>query len=313
MTTAALFSASSLPDLPTELLVEIISHYASPFTFLSPLVREEHAATQQEKAQVLRALSQTCSDLRRIFLPLLWERLEVSQLNFREIHTRSELATLIFPYIRSVHISLKSWSPSGDMETVFLFIEFLRALPNLTGLQIYNGVPWLMVPIFSYAFADASFPALTALAIPDSLTSILPAFPNVKTLGCPSLSNKGKLIAAAKTHLPHLEALAGLRSRDLGDNFRPALAPQFPHLRALSMASTSTVEYKDMFPRLHAFTQLSELELLYQDDPDLLSLEELVAGGRNVLRASHSTDVKALRVWALDKSAGPQIVYFERC
>jgi hypothetical protein len=170
-----------------------------------------------------------------------------------------------------------------------------------------------MVPIFSYAFADASFPAVTALAIPDSLTSILPAFPNIKTLGCPSLSNKGKLIAAAKTHLPHLEALAGLRSRDLGDNFRPTLAPQFPHLRALSMASTSTVEYKDMFPRLHAFTQLSELELLYQDDPDLLSLEELVAGGRNVLRASHSTDVKALRVWALDKSAGPQIVYFERC
>ncbi|KAJ7813865.1 hypothetical protein B0H14DRAFT_2851825, partial [Mycena olivaceomarginata] len=142
-------------------------------------------------------LADLFSDLRRIFLPLMWERFEV------DLHQERARGRSIFPYIRSVHISLKSWSPSGDMETVFLFIEFLRALPNLTGLQIYHGVPWLMVPIFSYAFADASFPAVTALAIPDSLTSILPAFPN------------GKLIAAAKTHLPHLEAPAGLRSRDL--------------------------------------------------------------------------------------------------
>jgi hypothetical protein len=92
----------SLPDLPTELLGEIISHYVCQFTFLSPLVRQEHVIQRRDQRLVLRSLSQSCSSLRSVFLPSLWTQFEVSKHNFCEADTKSERGTLIFPYIKFV-------------------------------------------------------------------------------------------------------------------------------------------------------------------------------------------------------------------
>ncbi|KAJ6532648.1 hypothetical protein B0H19DRAFT_1241931 [Mycena capillaripes] len=298
-------AACSLPDLPTELLVEMISYYPSPFTFLSPLVRQEHVAQRHERCQVLRTLSQSCSSLRRIFLPLLWERIEVAKPNFREEDTSSELATLVFPYIKSVHISMKFWSASHK-ETIFIFVEFLHALPNLAGLQIYHGLSWSIIPVVCYAFSTSSFPNITALSVPSPLDGVFPGFPNLATLGSAALLADSRLLPRAKEHCPRLDALAGLRIE------KNALVEDFAHLRALSVANTFPLESEDLFKRLRAFRQLRELELVYQDKADLLSLEALIAGGRDILRASQNKSVKVLKVWSYDEDSGPYIVRTER-
>jgi hypothetical protein len=164
----------------------------------------------------------------------------VSKRNFCETDTKSELGTLIFPdimfvrtfpfpasgayilelfrvYFRYLHVSMRSWS-SENMATCFHFVDFLRALPNLAGLQIYPGLSMSLVPIISYAFASTSLPIITALAIPDSLDGILRALPNVTVLACPALSVNSKLLAPAKTHCPRLKALAGLRIYKVRDH-----------------------------------------------------------------------------------------------
>ena len=52
-----------LLELPLELIMEILSHFA-------------HVPISTGRTYALRALSQTCRSWRNLFLPLLWERLE---------------------------------------------------------------------------------------------------------------------------------------------------------------------------------------------------------------------------------------------
>jgi hypothetical protein len=63
----------SLPDLPTELLMEIIKYYPELYLDIDAAIRGV-SSEQFDGNDVLRALSQTSHVLRGIFLPLLWAR-----------------------------------------------------------------------------------------------------------------------------------------------------------------------------------------------------------------------------------------------
>ncbi|KAJ6485829.1 hypothetical protein C8R45DRAFT_998066 [Mycena sanguinolenta] len=318
MTAQAPFAACTLTNLPPEILAEIVSHYPSSFPLFSAIVRQEHIPSHKERCQILRSLSQTCSVLRRICLPILWERFEVSRPNFQTIYTKSELATVIFPCIKSVHISMKFWT-KNDMESIFHFVEFLCALPNLIGLQIYHGLLWDVAPILSYAFGNVSLPTVTALSVPDSLDGILPSFPNLKMLSGPALTPRNRLLlAVAKTQFPHLEAIAGIRTRHLAHDdarqFIGNLTRDFPNLRALSMSHSVSLEHGDIvFAGLRSFAQLSELEFLFKDEGHSLALDALISGGKGVLRTSRSPKAKFLRVWTYDTTIGPCLIHNEKC
>ncbi|KAJ7041483.1 hypothetical protein C8F04DRAFT_143484 [Mycena alexandri] len=312
----------SLMDLPTELLVEIVSHYTNSYTFLSPFVRQEHNAQREARQQALRSLSQTSSVLRELFLPILWEQFEASKPNFQESHTQSEFAKTVAPYIKSVHITMKLWSNPAEMEAIFLFLQFLRGLPNLSGLQIQR-VPWSIVPILTYAFNSVTLPTVTAVSVPNSLDVIFPSFPNVTTLASPELLSGNRLIPAATEKFPRIDAISGLR---LGHAKRPhspsfkwkfvdALSLAFPHLRALSVTSTLPDKASEtpeaLFAPLHGFPTLSELSLVYENGT--LPLEALIEGGKEVLHASRSRETKILRVWSNEVHTGPQVIHVERC
>ncbi|KAJ7478750.1 hypothetical protein B0H11DRAFT_2281116 [Mycena galericulata] len=312
----------SLTDLPTELLLEIGSYNPHPFTFLSPLVRQEQGAQErQDHQRTVRSLSQTCLALRGIFLPVAWENFEVSNVaTLQEHYMNSTLVSRLFPYIKTVHISMKQWSPD-EMEAVFLFVRFLCALPNLGGLQIYES-PWIVVPVVSYAFADVSLPTVTALCVPDTFDQIFPAFPNVTTLACPSISAHSAVFEPGQRFFPRLEAIAGLR---LSKALVEAVLHRFPHLRAISVNSTIPIESDKPQPISHSnpdghqcnphftdlalldrFTHLSQLSLIHEATADAVSvpLEELIEKGTQILRASKATEPKVLRIWSYDLYKG---------
>ena len=75
---AGVANTSGLPALPVELLFEILSQLP---TVPVPMVRDYrmsiYPACYLEKPQTLRALSQTCRSLRSIFLPHVWQSIEV--------------------------------------------------------------------------------------------------------------------------------------------------------------------------------------------------------------------------------------------
>jgi len=300
----------SLTDLPTELLVEIISYHAYTFNFLCPLVSQEDSARRGLRREILRSLSQSCSALRSVTLPFLWERFDVSNSIFRPTHPQSEVAKHVFPYIKYVHVSMPSWSISSPLgtETLPLMVEFLCALPSLAGLQIYSPHSSIF-SIVSSAFAGVSLPTVSALFLPEELHTIFPAFPNVRTLAFPSFGLDSDAIAAAKAQFLCLDALVGLRIYHGHESFS-TLASDFPCLRALSIASPFEREYEPCLRRLSAFTHLTELAFFHEDS--FLPLDKLIAGGIDVLRASQSPYVKVLRVWGNDESDG-RLVHVERC
>ena len=75
---AGIANTTGLPALPTELLFEIISHFPAV-----PLPMGKHdrvgvyPASYLEQPRILRAFSQMCRSLRSIFLPYVWQKIEV--------------------------------------------------------------------------------------------------------------------------------------------------------------------------------------------------------------------------------------------
>jgi hypothetical protein len=71
-------NTSGLPALPTELLFEIISHFPTvPLPIGSHELHKVYPAQFLERHRILRVLSQMCRSLRSIFLPYVWEKIEV--------------------------------------------------------------------------------------------------------------------------------------------------------------------------------------------------------------------------------------------
>jgi hypothetical protein len=67
-----------LEQIPAELWLEIISYFpAIPIPTPRPAHNPVLPPSTLERSDVLRALSQTCRALRKIFFPQAWERLEV--------------------------------------------------------------------------------------------------------------------------------------------------------------------------------------------------------------------------------------------
>jgi hypothetical protein len=95
-------------------------------------------------------------------------------------NSQRELARTIFPHIKYVlssalgsspflikhvhfrSVNIKMWIKS---ETIPLLVEFLRALPNLTSLRIYD-VHDKDILLLNSAFTNVSLPTVTAFPLP---------------------------------------------------------------------------------------------------------------------------------------------------
>ncbi|KAJ6571149.1 hypothetical protein B0H19DRAFT_1255143 [Mycena capillaripes] len=299
----------SLMDLPAEILLEILSYHTDLFIVSCPLVQHETHADRVHRRQSLRSLSQTCSILRSISLPLLWEQFEAAKYHFNETYPSTKIARLIFPCIKSVHLSMQDWFPS-EIESISLFVEFLQALPNLVGLHIYQVD--MLSSALSTAFSNISLPNVNWLRVPSHLHPKFPAFPNVTTLACPKIWPLDEVVSPVKTHFPRLEALVGLHLN--GDsNAAAQLSHDFPRLRTISVGSPLQRGFEQaIFAAFRAFPYLSKLIFHHRGSPDFISLDTLIAGGKLILRASPSRDTKVLRIWSEDLFRRPRLIHVEQ-
>ncbi|KAJ7697012.1 hypothetical protein B0H17DRAFT_1130659 [Mycena rosella] len=138
----------SLPDLPTELLIEIVKYYPKLLVGIEASLQGV-PSHQFSGNTTLRALSQTCRTLRSIFLPVLWERVHAGfypslTVTMEECH-------------------MENWQPMAQ------FLRVLQLLPNLRSLTILNAQ--MMAPVLVNAFRDEVFPSVLSVC-----------FPNVRTL-----------------------------------------------------------------------------------------------------------------------------------
>ncbi|KAJ7099180.1 hypothetical protein C8R44DRAFT_988666 [Mycena epipterygia] len=207
-------NTTGLPSLPVEILHEIVSHLCAvpvPCSYYHVLSR-----TYLERAQALRALSETCQRLRTVFLAYAWERLEVCAspkvsdvyvykgrqrppkyrwqiwskdlaLEFaRELVRQTEIVTVRNPAlakeVRITTVVLSEWSAA----TVFPeFFRCLSLLPNLHTIQLlrapHDGYGRLELETAAMGY---TFPSVRTLVLHSDteVTDIATRCPNLERL-----------------------------------------------------------------------------------------------------------------------------------
>ncbi|KAJ7730161.1 hypothetical protein B0H16DRAFT_1893668 [Mycena metata] len=295
----------SLPDLPTELLMEIIKYYPELYVEVDARVNGVLSG-QYPGNDALRALSQTSRTLRAIYLPVLWERFHscftVRNRPKRKIRTRAKMlerrmkgiqkTPYIQPYIRSLSISLsectmENWQPMAE------FIRVLDLLPNLRELTL-TPFPHHMITVLATACEGKFYPSILTLTIDDALACIMHCFPNVETLNL-SDGASGALFVAAKEHCKHIHTINNVV---LSPYVVELLRDAVPKLKRLSLWSTIRL---DTLRLLEGIENLSDLRIRRSSCPRVLlapviPAEEIIAVAKRVLRTSNAKGRKELRV-----------------
>ncbi|KAJ6562217.1 hypothetical protein B0H19DRAFT_1259795 [Mycena capillaripes] len=300
-------SSASLEDLPTELLLEILAIYPdSPLVFFSPLAFREYGVHEREfRRQILQSLSQTCTTLRNVFLPLLWNIFDVTVPKIKDHYTQNTiLQTAVFPFIQNIHINFSN-IPALDADTTDLVVRFLCVLPNFVGLRI--RLERSVMPLLIHSIGSHTFPTVTSLCVPGWLDPLFPAFTGVTSLTCPAIFHDMNTLAAAQQHFSRLDTLAGLSpyKQVIEDVFE-----KFPRLRRISTSGPIDL---DLLPLFSLFRNLSELSLAHRADDEDTSAVHLILAAQTVLRRSKSRDRKLILIWEFTMLEGyslyPRVIH----
>ncbi|KAJ7153223.1 hypothetical protein C8R46DRAFT_1119787 [Mycena filopes] len=301
----------SFPDLPTELLMEIVKYYPELYVGIDARVRgvlsEEYAGND-----ALRALSQTNHALRGIFLPVLWARFHscftARNRPKRKIRTRAKMlerrmkgiqkTPYIQPYIRSLSVSLveckmDNWQPMA---------EFLRVLPLLPNLRALSFVtfPSHMVSILAASLKGKVFPTISILSLPDQLAPIIHCFPNVETLNFEHSFWAENVLKAVKGHCERIHTVNNLTlSTEIVELLRDAI----PNLRCLSLWTGVRL---DTLRLLEGMANLSDVRVRHRSqqygNPVALQTEELTSTARRILATSKAKGPKEFRLQEFEQS-----------
>ncbi|KAG7441404.1 uncharacterized protein BT62DRAFT_486599 [Guyanagaster necrorhizus] len=244
-------NATGLARLPTELLLEIISHFPSPplkaSMFYCLIVGGKELT---ERSAALVSLSQTCKTYRQIFLPLLWEKLEAFQCTDPKVEVRPDLpewqkkvtgdiirqletVTIRDPaladHVQSVSFTLTEYS----QDLYPRIAQCLPLLPRLTTVQIFGLEFKGSTDALRGAFENVVVPSVTTLAIPNGGHVVFPSFPNVLNIVCNFFyeSSREDFLKKVIEHYPnaHRVHLCGLLLSPLLE----MMIHRFPYLREI--------------------------------------------------------------------------------
>ncbi|KAF7322079.1 hypothetical protein MKEN_00731000 [Mycena kentingensis (nom. inval.)] len=296
-----------LEAVPDELLLEIATYFPDFNQVMTPHMfrdNDPRRAKRKERQQALRALSQTTRRLRAVFLPLAWAALDVNGMRLKIALEDDYLHHQILPCIQFLHIILDL----AHSDTIDVFLVFLHALPNIIGLHLRpeRGAPCDTTSLrAALAAGSHTFPTIKVLNIPRSSPSpVFFAFPNVHTLTCdaiymvpgdpaPGQPGQTSPLGAAVKAFRGLHSIAGI---PLTPYAIRDLSQQFHNVRCLTTIGLVRVPPEELLAIFSGLPQLCELSLCYLNTRPP-SLEELIASGRAVLRASPSTEKKVLFIW----------------
>ncbi|KAJ3538052.1 hypothetical protein NMY22_g5327 [Coprinellus aureogranulatus] len=324
--------------LPPELIANVLSNYKSIGNFTSiPDRSEKEEARRQlqapaapgpidllsdepvlpraylDRPDALRALSQTCVAYRQVFLPLLFERLEVCVTTrpgnpmrafYKHIGEGLErkcsgLAKRpdLWEMVGKVHVSLTRY----QTETVLpAFLKCMKNLPNLHTIKVLHAHTQMTTAIKN-TFERASLPTIRTVVVPAFCHEILRACPEVRSVWCTEQDGSKLVGALGKGKCNKVEELRGC---DLTEHMMKRLVKIAPNLRVIQIG---TGESDEKLAILKSFKQLHTIDIAVsswsprgEPKPSLKSkaqdLQKLIKACREILKASPSQERKYLRL-----------------
>ncbi|RDB23413.1 hypothetical protein Hypma_008938 [Hypsizygus marmoreus] len=268
-------NTKGLPALPIELLLEIVSYF--PSVPIPTSIFFHCSQLCLERIEVLQALSQMCRSLRSVFLPLMWQRIEVGVTSYiysddmrrpgylpwkkdvaTELVRQLEIVTIRDPtlaaYVKIVSVVLTDYCSKA------VFREFVRCLalfPNLHTMQIL-GAGGSLGRDLTAAFAGRTFPTVRTLIVQSFASAILKACPHVKSVTSASGPNPLMFYDIAR-YCPDVEELRGFShiedESQFQGNFFQTMRKHFPKTRVIvlygpKILSNRTRQELAQFPAL---------------------------------------------------------------
>ncbi|KAJ7686696.1 hypothetical protein B0H17DRAFT_1204121 [Mycena rosella] len=266
-----------------------------------------------ERADSLRALSQTCHALRLTFLPILWEcwnacvevRAPTSPTFWKALGDQLKRSSVrlarepeLLSYIRTVNVILTRYSSA---EVIPLFARCLARMPNMHTLQIvYAHIA--MTTALKKGFANTSLPTVRKIILPPWAHEVLRCCPEVTHVICNGDDYRGeKLVSAIAKCCKKVEIVEGFQLRE--PNVMKQLikaAPNLIEIKFNQVPSQATIE------GLSGFKKLSVIGLTHRTSQKALDsgsystalpqeLQQSIEAAKVILRRKPAT-TKYLRI-----------------
>ncbi|THH13226.1 hypothetical protein EW146_g6967 [Bondarzewia mesenterica] len=223
-TTTAAFQSNVVSKVPLDVWLEILVHYPTMTRDAvkgQDLINPVFERPFRERFDVLRALSQTCKDLRILLLPLAWSRLEVctvratcDQSFYKQVgealKRKSEgllkRSPHLLPLVQTVTVSLTRYAANRILPP---FAQLLDALPNLNTIEVVHAHS-AMTTALKTAFEGHTYPGVRTIILPTCAHEILKCCPGVEIVICTEGGGSQIISAIVKFKQSNLTVLEGI-------------------------------------------------------------------------------------------------------
>ncbi|KAF7796040.1 hypothetical protein EIP86_007210 [Pleurotus ostreatoroseus] len=268
-----------------------------------------------EREVILRSLSQTCKDLRRMALPLLWKRIDMCWVPederghwykyvMQELKRKASGACRVQDDLRGRVEAVTAILTRSDVELALrAFRKFLVALPALHTIHILNCK---VTKELGRALGKVQLPTVRVLVIPDGAAPLIRACPNVKRIRC--VGGRGDSIIDALVDC-QCEVFEGIVQWTGCCDEQLMQLKNAPNLKSLELRNRNS--WPDETPRalrdLQGLHDLEELTMTFVNGPS----DNLVALGRDAFQNSlYSGGRKLIVRWPASNKMDP---YDDEC
>ncbi|KAL0956973.1 hypothetical protein HGRIS_003076 [Hohenbuehelia grisea] len=260
-------SASAFLKLPIEVMLEIISYYPLAGMTLVPVeYRHNYSAPLEwqrpsysvlpgvflDRYEALRALTLTCSALRRSILPVLWEHVEACSAShaetgwYKSVGVRLRCKSNILfhnphlaEHVQTITVAFTRYQTESVLGA---FARCLTCLPNLHTVNIFHAHSQMTTAI-QKAFEGFTFPTVTTICLPTSAHQFLRCCPNIRQVDCAG-GDGSQLISAISKACKHVEQYECVETRE--ETLIKRLGKAAPELRTLGLQVAALIYIPDI-------------------------------------------------------------------
>ncbi|CAE6415824.1 unnamed protein product [Rhizoctonia solani] len=236
-----------------------------------------------DRFKALRNLSQLCQLSRKMYLPLLWERVQVCIATkgawYRE-HGNNLVrkcnglleSQYLWPYIRTITVCLTRFETNRVIPP---FVRLLNLLPNVQTLEIPHA-HGSMTKILKHHFGGNIFPSIQTVVLPTCAHEILRCCPGIRDITC-NEGDGGTLVSAmVNAGCSSLEVMNGIVAGPLQ---MKRLVKKGPSLRRIRI----NVRMKDPEKTIQSFSSFPSLRVI-EIDTDGRDIDPLLKIASDTLR-----------------------------
>ncbi|KAJ7504126.1 hypothetical protein B0H11DRAFT_1980906 [Mycena galericulata] len=307
-------SSTGLLVMPVELLHLIASHFGRsvevPYVELRTAGENPHLPSEYlYRLIALRAVSQTCNQLRLVFLPILWECMDIcvqspkGSVFYKALgellkRTSEGLASEpeLLSHIETVNVILTRYSSA---EVLPPFARCLSLMPNMHTVQIIHAHT-AMTTHLKNGFENTSISSVRKIILPSWAHEVLRCCPEVTHVICNG-GDGSKLISAIAKSCEKVEMIEGI---SCNDKIMKRILKAAPNLKEIELHHEPD---KETIIALAGFKKLCTITLTHHITQQALDsgtyttaqskdLQECVEAAKILLQKQRSVGVPQLMV-----------------